>query len=314
MFCIVAFIVLAVLGIFSASHRALAREAFACVLRRVTFRPCTVGFKEKMHAHILSGIMMRSVTLARFVARRFELLSWLFFLLSIASLAFAGRSAFNYYMFGDCNGLDVSGFCVFDPTSANEAVSSVATSSSAGCPITSGVDGGKPTLAGFDTSLFPSKNIGAKDTVVLFGCFGCDYTRKAYPVIQEFLHSHTVNYTFVDFPIRSQYAYLRKVTNYAYITDPKEFWAFLDALFAAPKADDADPEKVYALAQTFGYDPDKMRAYAASDNAQKLFDEQGKLEDGALIYGTPTVFINGHAVVGPKPYRVYRNLLWWWGK
>jgi protein-disulfide isomerase len=27
------------------------------------------------------------------------------------------------------------------------------------------------------------------------------------------------------------------------------------------------------------------------------------------IYGTPTIFINGKAFVGPKPYRVYRSAI-----
>jgi len=27
------------------------------------------------------------------------------------------------------------------------------------------------------------------------------------------------------------------------------------------------------------------------------------------VYGTPTVFVNGEPIVGPKPYRVYERLL-----
>ncbi len=53
MFCIVAFVVLSILGIFSASNRVLAREALDCVLRRVTLRPCNTGFDEKMKAKLL---------------------------------------------------------------------------------------------------------------------------------------------------------------------------------------------------------------------------------------------------------------------
>ena len=55
MFCIVAFIVLSILGIFSATNRALAREAMDCVFRRVTLRPCNTGFDEKMKARILGS-------------------------------------------------------------------------------------------------------------------------------------------------------------------------------------------------------------------------------------------------------------------
>jgi hypothetical protein len=57
MFCIVAFAVLSILGIFSATNRALAKEALDCVLRRVTLRPCNTGFDEKIKAKILGSVI-----------------------------------------------------------------------------------------------------------------------------------------------------------------------------------------------------------------------------------------------------------------
>ena len=60
MFCIVAFIVLSIISIFSVSHRALAKEAFDCVFRRVTLRPCNTGFQEKMKAQITGKLLMKS--------------------------------------------------------------------------------------------------------------------------------------------------------------------------------------------------------------------------------------------------------------
>ena len=48
MACLIALIIFGIMGIFSASHRALAKEAFICVFKRVTFRPCDTGFKEKI--------------------------------------------------------------------------------------------------------------------------------------------------------------------------------------------------------------------------------------------------------------------------
>ena len=56
MFCIISFVVLSILGIFSATNRALARESLDCVLRRVTLRPCNTGFDEKMKARILGSV------------------------------------------------------------------------------------------------------------------------------------------------------------------------------------------------------------------------------------------------------------------
>ncbi len=78
MFCIVAFVILGILGIFSATRRELAKEALHCVFRRVILRPCDTGFDEKLKARILGSVIMRSETAARILNRNFELLSWVF--------------------------------------------------------------------------------------------------------------------------------------------------------------------------------------------------------------------------------------------
>ncbi len=106
MFCIIAFIVLSILGIFSASNRALAREALDCVSRRVTFRPCTTGFDEKMKAKILGKVIMRSEGLARSISKNFEALAWFFFLLMMTASVFFIRGLYLFYVTGSCNGLN----------------------------------------------------------------------------------------------------------------------------------------------------------------------------------------------------------------
>ena len=46
--CVIALIVFGILGIFSASHREYAKEAFNCVFRKATFRPCNTDFNKKL--------------------------------------------------------------------------------------------------------------------------------------------------------------------------------------------------------------------------------------------------------------------------
>jgi hypothetical protein len=101
MFCIVSFVVLSILGIFSASNRELAREALDCVFRRVTFRPCNTGFDEKMKAKILGVVITRSESAARFLTRFFEPLSWAFFAVMLVSLVFFVRGLALYYVTGN---------------------------------------------------------------------------------------------------------------------------------------------------------------------------------------------------------------------
>ena len=105
MFCIIAFVILAILGIFSASNRVLAKEALDCVFRRVTLRPCNTGFDEKMKAKILGSVITRSETAARLINKNFELLSWIFFILMLGSSIWALRGVYLFYVTGSCNGL-----------------------------------------------------------------------------------------------------------------------------------------------------------------------------------------------------------------
>ena len=121
MFCFIALLVFSILGIFSATHRKFAREAFDCVFRRVTFRPCNTGFREKVRGIILVKLMKRSSFFAKIFNKYFELIAWIFFILMIASTAYIARGGYNFYLYGNCNGINEEGFCLFDPTGENSA-------------------------------------------------------------------------------------------------------------------------------------------------------------------------------------------------
>ncbi len=144
MICVISLIVLSILGIFSASNRALAREAADCVLRRFTLRPCNTGFDEKMKARILGSVINRSEKLARFISRYFEILAWSFFVIFLVSLILAIRSFYLFYVTGSCNGLNSTALCVFDPTGKNNETSVI----DEGCRVDQAGRGTELTLKG----------------------------------------------------------------------------------------------------------------------------------------------------------------------
>lgn len=111
--CLVALFVLAVMGIFSARYRKWAKEAFDCVARRVTLRPCRTGFNEAVKAKVTSKLMARHPGFARFTHRHFELISWAFTALLFISLAYTVYSGYNIMAYGTCD--PVSGMCAFSP-------------------------------------------------------------------------------------------------------------------------------------------------------------------------------------------------------
>ncbi|MFA5995397.1 MAG: DsbA family protein [Patescibacteria group bacterium] len=304
MFCIIALIIFAILGIFSASHRLLAKEALDCVLRRVTLRPCNTGFKEKIQAKILGQLINRSVRLTKFVNRYFEVLAWIFFILMVASTVYVMRGGYNFYMYGNCNGLNEAGFCVFDPTGANNQTTPINESCSLTPP--SAKDLRFDVLKLTD---FPQVTANTEKAVVFIGCYSCDATRKTYPTIRKLLANNTTNFTFIHFPIKPELNFL---SNYTYCINkiaPNKLWEFNDAMFAAPVNNLTDKNYVNSVIQQIGLDANAIEQCVNDPETQKIVDDQFQQVVATNIYGTPTTFVNGQAIVGPKPYRVYQRLL-----
>jgi thiol-disulfide isomerase/thioredoxin len=310
MFCIIAFVVLAILGIFSATNRALAKEAFDCVLRRVTLRPCNTGFDEKMKAKILGTVIMRSERAAGFLSKYFELLSWIFFILMLASTIWAVRGLYLFYVTGSCNGLNATAFCVFDPTGSNNTVSGV----TEGCPIKP-ISAKDLTLEGVNLTGFPVLNPNSPDKIVMVGCYGCEYTRKTYPIIQQMVKHYGANFTFLDYPVKVKSDYLTRVGYCTYQADPVKYWQLNDILFTADKSVFETEEYARKTLGGLGLDAEAVLTCVNEPRTAAVVKQMLAEVMKTKFYGTPTIFINGQVLVGPKPYRVYaillKGLLFW---
>lgn len=103
MFCIAAFIVFAVLAIFSASFRPLAAKAWHCVLRRVTFRPCDISFGEEMKGKLVGKLVFTHPRLARFLGRWIDWISFIFVALSVWSLLYVANAGLNLWVYDTCD-------------------------------------------------------------------------------------------------------------------------------------------------------------------------------------------------------------------
>ncbi len=101
--CIIAFIVLAFMGIFSAKYRRWAHEALDCVLRRLSLRPCRSSFNQKVKAVVTSKLMKRNRRLAEFAHRHFEAVSWAFTIILIVSVLLTANAIYNLALYGSCS-------------------------------------------------------------------------------------------------------------------------------------------------------------------------------------------------------------------
>jgi len=311
MFCIIAFVVFSILSLFSATHRPLAKEAMACVFRRMTLRPCNTGFKEKVKSRLTAKLAVRSTFAARTFNRHSEVFSWIFFVLMLWSTVWVIRGGVNFYLYGSCNGLNASGFCVFDPTGSNGKVTTVENTV---CP-TGPVEERKVTLGDLQLQNYPHQSeAGAEDKLVFIGCYSCDYTRKAYPMIQNILKLKPFDYTFIHFPAKPETQFLSDYVYCANKLDPQKFWTLNESLISSSVPDILAPKFVDGLVTKAGYDAGEFQSCLidpATDAAVKKQEEE-ILTTG--LYGTPTIFINDGVFVGPKPDRVYKRSLkgFWW--
>ena len=114
MICILALVVFGILGLFSATHRVMAKEAFDCVFRRITFRPCLTGFDQKMKGKIVGKLLNKSPKAAGFVNKHFELMSWIMVIIFFISMIYSGYAIYNLGIHGTCTPEDPD-MCVFTP-------------------------------------------------------------------------------------------------------------------------------------------------------------------------------------------------------
>jgi len=103
MICIAAFIIFAILGIFSARYRTLAKKAWGCVIKKITFKPCDINLQEELRGRLVGKFILTSPRLARFFNRFTGVLAGLFVVLSVWSLLIVVNSGLNLFVYDTCN-------------------------------------------------------------------------------------------------------------------------------------------------------------------------------------------------------------------
>jgi hypothetical protein len=101
--CIAAFITFSILGLFSAKYRPLAKEAFGCVFKMVTFRPCDTKLDQRIKSKVTSKIFKRNEKLGKFVFKHFNKISLIFVMIFFLSLSYSAVAVYNLAVHGTCD-------------------------------------------------------------------------------------------------------------------------------------------------------------------------------------------------------------------
>jgi len=299
MICIIALIVFGILGIFSASYRKLAKEAFDCVFRRITFRKCVSGLDERIKVQVINIFINKSPQTARFIYKNFEVLSWIFTALLILSIVFSGIGLYNYAVYGNCNGPDNSGFCIFDPFQTQEQKCTIEE------PVTSDI---KPLKINTDDPMLGNEN--AKVTIIEAGCYQCQFTKQAEPVVKRIIQDYNTQIRFVykDFPISSSHEYAAETAEASHCAnDQGKFWEYHDLLLS--NKDENTKEDIIDFATRLNLNLIQFNNCLETHKYKTKVQNEFEAAKQAGVYGTPTFFINNKVIIGPKSYNEFKKII-----
>jgi hypothetical protein len=302
--CLAALIIFSILGIFSASHRRLAKEALDCVFRRVTLRPCDTGFDVRVKAKILGPILPRYPKVARLVAKYFEGIAWVFMVLMTVSTIMTVQGLYNFWAWGDCNGqYATGGFCAFDPTGENSKITG---GDGAECKDL-GMASTNLSTEGVVTTLFPTSGEGKE--VWFAGCYGCEFSRRTYPLIKALTESQPVMMRWGHFVTKEETRHLLAYDACVQQLVPERYANYVDRLYQADLSDLTNEAFALQVVSELGLAPEMVEVCLEDEGTTQLVQQQQNELAKTGLYGTPTVFIDDTAVVGPKPMRVYERLV-----
>ncbi len=292
--CIIAFFVFAVMSIFSAKYRPLAKEAFGCVFKTITLKPCDTGMDDRFKAEVVSALLKVSPGAARFTNKNFVAISWVFVILTIASFAYTAYGVYNFYFYGNCDGPNSEGACILNDLTGDygrfsEPTDLVITQDKQGIVL------GNPN---------------ATNVIIEFGCFVCPYTAKAEDTMMDLVGRHDIYYVFKPFPLPN-HDYSFEAAEAVLCADRQgKAMEMRRAVFAQQEAcGESGDVAIKILANQSGLDMELFNeCYDGNETVSELemYIQQGK---DAHIYATPTFFVNGEPVVGPKPIEEFERLL-----
>jgi hypothetical protein len=296
MICVLALIVSGLLAVFSATHRRIAARAFDCVFRKVTLRPCDTGLDAELKGRITGPMLRANPRIGRHVLRYFELYSWILVLITLASIAGLVHGGVNYYLYGNCNGL-AGGFCVIDPLTGGTS------DIGAACPI----DHGAPTTPeGFLITIpvFDAYSMGSGPRIVEFGCYVCEYSRKAEHDAQLLRDRNEARFTFLPVHIPGHAYSLETQTAAICAASVNRFWDVHTYLMS----NEAGSYTLEELAHDLELGPSFVEC-TQNDGAREDREAIGALVTDGGIAGTPTFITASQTLAGPQRLRILRRHL-----
>jgi protein-disulfide isomerase len=144
----------------------------------------------------------------------------------------------------------------------------------------------------------------ARVTVVIFSDFQCPHCRELARTLSSVIPAYPqVRFVFKDFPLTQIHPWAETAAigaHCAYMQSPKAFPPVEAQIFAEQDLLSAENiwEKLISYATQAGLDPDTFKTCMSSPEAKAAVDASHQEGEALAITSTPTVFVNGHPLIG----------------
>lgn len=286
------------LGIFSARYRRLAVESLECMFHTITFRKCRSGLDDRIKSDFTGKLMKFSPFIGGFFYKNYKIISWVILILFLWAGYASAVGIYNYINYGNCNGPDSTGFCLLDPTGTNSGISTI-DAGDLGEVILPSVEEDDPIIGPENAEL----------TIIEFGCFTCPYTKKAESVVSEVVEYYDgrVNFQFKNMILPThKLSYEAGLASNCALEQGK-YKEYHDKLFAMQGL--FSNELFISIAGELGLDESKFMECFESEKYGDEVKRDNSIGLRAGVSGTPTFFINDKVIVGPKPFKTFKNII-----
>ena len=299
--CFVALIVFSILGVFSSYYRGLAKEAFLCVFNKSTGKKCDAEFDRTIKAQISAKIGRISPILAKKTLQHFTAISYIFVIVFLISTIYIIYGGVNFYLYGNCYGLESASFCLFDPQGSNVQTTLLDAEGLDTC--TAPLPGKQSSLSLLNHSLFPT--MGDQGThFYFFGSYACPYTQKMYEDFITLVTERDIRVSFVMINTHNNSLFNQVLTG----IEQTRITEYNDLLFN--NIDIIYDSKHHRYNEQAFYNLLKENDFEININ-YTLYELQQENIIQTGIAGTPTIYEleDDFVLLGPRPKRVYSRIL-----
>lgn len=158
------------------------------------------------------------------------------------------------------------------------------------------------------TSVFKGPE-NAPVTIVNFSDFQCPFSKRSVEAMDKIMKNYDgkVKYVYKHFPLG--FHKMAKPAALASIAAQKQgkFWEYYSRLFDDIKK--IDPDNLVLWAKELGLDMEKFEADRNSEEAGRILQDDMAMGSRFGVRGTPTLFINGHKIVGANMVKIEETLV-----